>query len=187
MLDGRGEVLIIDFGLAGLAHEIEDVCSGTPAYMAPEQLAGKEVTARSDIYALGLVLHELFTGKPALQGETLEEIVRVRRESTPLRDLDPAEELCPQAPGFYAVDGPSLALAPKSALRLPPGRALSSAPSGCNVCGASDFVQDGTKKVDYRSAFRTCATTGDSLVPVSCPSNLPGTSVPATGGSQRRS
>ena len=52
MLDGRGQVLIMDFGLAGLAHEIEDVRSGTPVYMAPEQLAGKEVTARSDIYAL---------------------------------------------------------------------------------------------------------------------------------------
>jgi serine/threonine protein kinase len=52
MLDGRGEVLVMDFGLAGLAHEIEDVRSGTPAYMAPEQLAGKEVTVRSDIYSL---------------------------------------------------------------------------------------------------------------------------------------
>jgi hypothetical protein len=99
MLDGRGEALIMDFGLAGLAHEIDDVRSGTPSYMAPEQLAGKEVTARSDIYALGLVLHELFTGKPAFQGKTLDEIVRVRRESTPLRpstlvrDLDPAVDL----------------------------------------------------------------------------------------------
>ena len=99
MLDGQGEVLIMDFGLAGLAHEIEDVRSGTPAYMAPEQLAGKEVTARSDIYALGLVLYELFTGKPAFEGNTHDEIVRVRRESTPhrpstlVRDLDPAVEL----------------------------------------------------------------------------------------------
>ncbi len=88
MLDGRGEVLIMDFGLAGVAHEIEDVRSGTPAYMAPEQLAGKEVTARSDIYSLGLVLYELFTGKAAFDGKTLEEIVRVRRDSTPHRPVD---------------------------------------------------------------------------------------------------
>jgi serine/threonine-protein kinase len=99
MLDGRGEALIMDFGLAGLAHEIEDVRSGTPVYMAPEQLAGKEVTARSDIYALGLVLYELFTGKPAFEGGSHDEIVRVRHERTPQRpstlvsDLDPAVEL----------------------------------------------------------------------------------------------
>jgi serine/threonine protein kinase len=89
MLDGRGEVRIMDFGLAGLAHEIEDVRSGTPTYMAPEQLAGKEVTARSDIYALGLVLHELFTGQPAFQDRTRTPL----RPSTLVRDLDPAEEL----------------------------------------------------------------------------------------------
>ena len=98
MLDGRGEALIMDFGLAGIAHEIEDVRSGTPAYMAPEQLAGKEVTLRSDIYSLGLVLYELFTGKAAFDGKTLDEIVRVRRDSTPhrpstlVRDMDPLVE-----------------------------------------------------------------------------------------------
>ena len=98
MLDGRGEVLITDFGLAGVAHEIEDVRSGTPAYMAPEQLSGEAVTIKSDIYSLGLVLYEVFTGKAAFDGKTLEEIVRVRRESTPsrpsslVRDLDPAVE-----------------------------------------------------------------------------------------------
>ncbi len=99
MLDGRGEVRIMDFGLASLAHEIEDVRSGTPAYMAPEQLVGKEVTARSDIYALGLVLYEVFTGKPAFEGKTHDEIMRLRRESTLHRpstlvhDLDPAVEM----------------------------------------------------------------------------------------------
>jgi predicted Ser/Thr protein kinase len=98
MLDGRGEILIMDFGLAGFMHEIEDVRSGTPAYMSPEQLAGKEVTERSDIYSLGLVLYELFTGKPAYQGYTRDEILRVRKQSTPhrpstlVRDLDPAVE-----------------------------------------------------------------------------------------------
>jgi serine/threonine protein kinase len=99
MIDARGEVLIMDFGLAGLAHEIEDVRSGTPAYMAPEQFAGKEVTARSDIYALGLVLYELFTGRPAFEGKMHAESMRVRRESSPygpstlVRDLDPSVEM----------------------------------------------------------------------------------------------
>ena len=68
MLDGQGKVRITDFGLAGFALEVRDVRSGTPAYMAPEQKTGKEVTARSDIYALGVVLHEVFTGKRPSEG-----------------------------------------------------------------------------------------------------------------------
>lgn len=68
MLDGEGQVRITDFGLAGFAEQFRDVRSGTPAYMAPEQKAGKEVTARSDIYALGVVLHEVFTGKRPSEG-----------------------------------------------------------------------------------------------------------------------
>jgi len=63
MLDGQGHLRITDFGLAGVAGEVKDIRSGTPAYMAPEQQSGQEVTARSDIFALGLVLHEVFTGK----------------------------------------------------------------------------------------------------------------------------
>jgi len=63
MIDGRGQVIITDFGLAGFSDGIKDIWSGTPAYMSPEQKTGREVTARSDIYSLGLVLHELFTGK----------------------------------------------------------------------------------------------------------------------------
>jgi serine/threonine protein kinase len=62
MLDGQGQLRITDFGLAGMAGEVKDIRSGTPAYMAPEQRSGLEVTARSDIYALGVVLHEVFTG-----------------------------------------------------------------------------------------------------------------------------
>src|SRR5215217_1153822 len=65
MLDGSGRIRITDFGLAGAAGET--LRSGTPAYMAPEQLAGGEVTLRSDIYSLGLVLFELFTGHRALE------------------------------------------------------------------------------------------------------------------------
>src|SRR5262249_8509660 len=86
MIDGRGQPRITDFGLAGLASEIplSDIRSGTPAYMSPEQKAGRDVTVQSDIYALGLVLHELFTGKE-----------RSCTESSPttlVKDLDPAIE-----------------------------------------------------------------------------------------------
>ena len=101
MLNGEGEVVIMDFGLAEVAELIpqDQVRFGTPAYMAPEQLAGKEVTSKSDIYSLGLVLYEIFTGKRAFKAETLGEIVRLRSEApnptnpgTLVRDLDPGVE-----------------------------------------------------------------------------------------------
>lgn len=79
MLDGTGRVRITDFGLAGVSGEA--LRAGTPAYMAPEQLAGQEVTARSDIYALGLVLYEIFTGKRALEGNNLAELIRRREQA----------------------------------------------------------------------------------------------------------
>ncbi len=74
MLDGRGQVVVTDFGLAGVAEQIQgnEIRSGTPAYMAPEQLAGKEVSTRSDIYSLGLVLYEVFTGKRAFSEKPAE-------------------------------------------------------------------------------------------------------------------
>jgi len=99
MLDGRGQVVITDFGLAGVADDIRgaEVRSGTPAYMAPEQLAGKEVSTRSDIYALGLVLYEVFTGKRAF-GEKTAGALHAHADRTPSRpssvvkDLDPIIE-----------------------------------------------------------------------------------------------
>jgi hypothetical protein len=100
MLNGRGHVVVTDFGLAALADEIpgEEIRNGTPAYMAPEQLAGKEVTVQSDIYSLGLVLYEVFTGKRAFEAASLAELVRLHSETTPVspsslvKELDPAVE-----------------------------------------------------------------------------------------------
>ncbi len=99
MLDSRGQILLTDFGLAALADEVPqgDVASGTPAYMAPEQLEGREVTTRSDVFALGLVLYEIFTGRRAFEGRTLAEVRRSRgdapsRPSQIVKDLDPALE-----------------------------------------------------------------------------------------------
>src|SRR5262245_51871080 len=74
MLDGAGNVRIMDFGLAAIGA-VEDVRVGTPAYMAPEQLTGREVTARSDLFSLGLVLYELFTGKRAFNATTIADLV----------------------------------------------------------------------------------------------------------------
>src|SRR5262245_24334543 len=85
MLDGQGKVRITDFGLAGLEDSIrgDDVRSGTPAYMSPEQLMGREVTARSDVYSLGLVLYELFTGEKAFEGKTFSEMLKKHRDERP--------------------------------------------------------------------------------------------------------
>jgi len=100
MIDGRGRARITDFGLAGLAEEIQgaEIRSGTPAYMAPEQLEGREVSVRSDVYALGLVLYEIFTGKPAFDAPSLDALMKLHRTSsvaTPssiTREMDPAVE-----------------------------------------------------------------------------------------------
>jgi serine/threonine-protein kinase len=99
MIDGRGQVIVMDFGLAGFSGQLQgDVRSGTPAYMSPEQLAGTEVTIRSDIYALGLLLYELFTGKRAFQAASLMELMEMQERAAPasiatlVKDLDPAVE-----------------------------------------------------------------------------------------------
>jgi predicted Ser/Thr protein kinase len=99
MIDGRGQAVIMDFGLAGLSAQLQgDVRSGTPAYMSPEQLAGTEVTFKSDIYALGLLLYELFTGKRAFEAATMMELMRLQEQARPaslttlVKELDPAVE-----------------------------------------------------------------------------------------------
>jgi serine/threonine-protein kinase len=100
MMNRRGEVVIMDFGLAALTDQLSgpEARNGTPAYMAPEQLRGSEVTARSDIYALGLVLYELFTGKRPYDGPTIQRLLE-QQEAASLTsmtsiaaDIDPGVE-----------------------------------------------------------------------------------------------
>jgi protein kinase-like protein len=100
MIDGRGKVRITDFGLAGMAGSFkpEESGAGTPAYMAPEQLAGKDASVQSDIYSLGLVLYEVFTGKRPFEAATLVELIRQHQTSSPttpsllVKDIDPLVE-----------------------------------------------------------------------------------------------
>jgi hypothetical protein len=98
MIDGAGRVRLTDFGIAGAASTGADVRAGTPGYMAPEQLAGREVSVKSDLFALGLVLYEVFTGKRAFDAPTVGELVKQHERGAPptpttaVPDLDAAIE-----------------------------------------------------------------------------------------------
>lgn len=103
------------FGLGGLAGQLEgaEIRPGTPAYKAPEQLARSEVTVKSDIYALGLVLYEMFAGRRPFEGETLADVMGRQTASAPasiaivVKDMDPAVErvilrcLAPDPPAVH--------------------------------------------------------------------------------------
>ena len=76
--DFRGEVKISDFGAAYLrkSQAVQTAAMGSPFYMSPEQIEGKELTFHSDMYSLGVVLYELLTGRRPFTGETIEALVQ---------------------------------------------------------------------------------------------------------------
>jgi protein kinase-like protein len=99
MIDGRGRARITDFGLAVVPQaQGQYAFAGTPAYMSPEQLTGGEVTPRSDLYALGLIVFEMVTGQRFFDAKSEDALVLQHRESknprlsSASRFLDPATE-----------------------------------------------------------------------------------------------
>ncbi|MDZ7620619.1 MAG: serine/threonine-protein kinase, partial [Patescibacteria group bacterium] len=77
MLTAEGEVKVADFGLARLTHQDESLdltqvgmTMGTPLYMSPEQVEGKPLDPRSDLYSLGVTCYHLLSGQPPFQSET---------------------------------------------------------------------------------------------------------------------
>jgi hypothetical protein len=78
MLNTAGQVQLMDFGIAAIGDTAGATrpLEGTPAYMAPEQFARGEVSTRSDIYALGLVMREIVTGERLLTGTTVEALTQ---------------------------------------------------------------------------------------------------------------
>lgn len=98
LIDGRGRAKITDFGLALPADAAAEEAGGTPAYASPEQLEGGPSTTRSDVFSLGLVLYELFTGERPFPAGSREELSRQYESSSPsspsslVEGLDPAAE-----------------------------------------------------------------------------------------------
>ena len=94
----EGGVKIIDFGVAKAAgraqHTRTGALKGKYSYMSPEQVAGHDIDGRSDIFALGIVLHELLTGRRLFKAESdVQTLARVREAHVP-----PPSRLNPQLP-----------------------------------------------------------------------------------------
>ena len=97
LLSRDGTVKLADFGLAAAVADLnaDEFGAGTVLYMAPEQLAGREVTAHSDLFALGLILYELLTGRRPFPGTTRAELLRQHAETTPPRPSELVDRLDP--------------------------------------------------------------------------------------------
>jgi eukaryotic-like serine/threonine-protein kinase len=96
--DGGDHVKVLDFGIAGLSGEDPSaqkqltrvgVVMGTPGYMSPEQAIGETVDARTDLYALGVILWEALTGRALFEGDDVAGIVtqQLTTTPTPVREL----------------------------------------------------------------------------------------------------
>ena len=94
MIDLQGNVKIMDFGIAR-SMEVETRLTGsmvgTPQYMAPEQVAGKAIDYRTDIYSLGLIAYEIFTGVPAFRADNAVAVALKQMQELPLppHEVDP--------------------------------------------------------------------------------------------------
>ncbi len=98
-LGRRDKPKVLDFGIARVAHgrpqqPLDGFVLGSPHYLAPEQLEGREVDARTDIHALGVVFYELLAGRRAFAGDSVEQISTAILTHHPA----PAHELRPEVP-----------------------------------------------------------------------------------------
>ena len=128
MLTRNGEVKVADFGLARILREGEGVdltevgvTLGTPLFMSPEQVEGRPLDPRSDIYSFGVTCYQMLAGVPPFSGETALSVALQHLKKQP----DPLENHRPDIPAALCrIVHKMLAKAPEnryqSALRVPP-------------------------------------------------------------------
>ena len=128
LLARGGEIKMVDFGLARLPQRPEGVeltqvgiTLGTPLYMSPEQIEGRPLDTRSDIYSLGITAYHLLAGRPPFEGKTSLSvaIAHLKDEPEPLGEVRPEvpEELCRIVHKMMAKDPDRRYITPHQLLR----------------------------------------------------------------------
>jgi eukaryotic-like serine/threonine-protein kinase len=115
MLDAQGVVRVMDFGLAkqsGVDTTLLGAVMGTPEYMSPEQARGQRVDFRCDLYALGVLIYEVFTGVVPFRGDTPVAVIAQH-----LNDPPPLE-----GPAAAAIPGPLVPVLRKALAKDPADR-----------------------------------------------------------------
>lgn len=146
MIDSHGDVKVMDFGIARSMEAVTKLTGtmiGTPAYMAPEQVGGKAVDFRTDIYSLGLMLYEIFTGAQAFQAENAVAVAlkQMRESPAPPHEVDPTIPVGIERAILKCIEKDpakrfqSIAEL-EAALRLPATAPAAAAPSRANAAAA---------------------------------------------------
>jgi len=158
---GSGSVKLADFGIARLFGDASQTQAGTVVgtaeYMAPEQAAGEPVDARVDLYALGLVIYAMVTGRPPFVGGSMSEVLRRQRRETPPR----VSEVVPDIPSalddlVWKLLAKNPAERPASALAV--GRMLAAVEEAGDA--AAEPILDGEADASAATVAGMTAATG---------------------------
>lgn len=115
LIDDQGVVKVVDFGLAAINHAESrltrtGILLGTPTYMAPEQVRSRAIDARTDVYSLGVIMYEIFTGRPPYGGDDPMAVLFQHVEGKP---MPPRQIQADITPGLEAVILKAMAVDPE--------------------------------------------------------------------------